>query len=397
MEGRDPGSGSIHVELLNNEFGCSLDKLAFSSAPVDEAVAADWRDEYLSQLDDFGEDVLIVGLRQQSQAAYTFLCLCGMNWNKRNVPLILYNVALLLVVPATELSFGTMSRTIQNTILSEPLSFALAVAVTIQFVGILVCVYCSAIRLNTRYRVYELQLHRRTITATVATTICSFAISVIFLPFALPQASSSVLAIICGCFAAECIIFGGGLHFLFVDVAAASAMLQSLRMNVSKGDSISVESIEKVRSEINRIVHAGYTVNTALIATALCNVFVALALFILVSDISILFLIVSYMFKEVIVAVVGLYRVACVNELYFALVDSFGGLISRSTARSSEIATSDDRKLINLCLTFQYLQSRPIKFPLVGLVLTRKDVILRFSIWFFGIFVSSLSKAIKFR
>jgi hypothetical protein len=84
----------------------------------------------------------------------------------------------------------------------------------------------------------------------------------------------------------------------------------------------------------------------------------------------------------------GLYSAARANEQYYALVHSLGQVVE--TSKLSQLADNQQHSF-----ALQALIARPVQFPLVGLCLTRKDVIVRFSLFIFSLLLSGVKNVIK--
>jgi hypothetical protein len=409
----DLAMNSIHVELLSSPsseaLGSSVDskdgyRNNHNSHCIAEkgAVSTVARRNDIVDLVGFDEDsfeeadeTLADAIWRTNRCCYVIFALTGLIWTRQKIPLIVYNVIMLLCVPISSVAYlAVVVSHPQLQSFNLPTAVCLGTAVLMQYSGLLVCTYLNALRLNAKYKKYELSAHRQTMTATVLTTLVALGVTLVSLPFGLSEASIAVryrgTAFVM--FVLECVMFGANMHFLFVDAQVSFDIISALINSVNQKKQYSIATLETIKSEVQRIVNAGYIANTALISTALSNVLIAFIMFILLNDATVLWLMVSYLFKEVIVAFMGLYYVACVNELDSKLDVACGQSIRTASVDKTQ---STERKL-ELSMSVQYLQLERFKFPMVGMVLTRKDVALRFSIWLFGILISAASKSQNF-
>jgi hypothetical protein len=269
------------------------------------------------------------------------------------------------------------------------------IGITLQYAGMLVCYPFIARRLNSKCSRYQLLTHSKTIFISCATTLVASILSTLFASYALPQGSSWVRkGWMMYSMLTMCLILSILSHFLFVDARVANDILDILRLKVIRRKHVSAADVDKVRMIVDYCVRTGYITNTVLIGVALGNVIVSLGLFVFVREPRVLFQIVTYFSKEVVLAAVGLYYAACANEKYFALVSAVGKLVE--SAPLDPMQTWEGQKeTLQRSLVLQGLIANPIQYPLVGLVLTRKDVFFRFSLYLFSILLSGFKDSLK--
>lgn len=322
-------------------------------------------------------------------------------WSKSYPVTVCYNIIILSAVPLSAISdiamhgmASTASTVNEKSTLNTTVSVTvLWAALCIQYIGILVSTFKNAVRMQSMFVAQEVEHHKNAFSANVCTTVVAILPSILLVPFALPQAPRYAWAIAIIMFVCECLNIGGNMHFLCVDARMALSKLlknAATSKNTDVDLPITVESVENVRKEVHAIVSRGLVPNNALMITALSNVGAAFALFIIADDVNVLCMIVCFLFKEVIVAVVGLVHVALVNEAYHSVIGALGDRMFQHCC--SEKGSQSAEHKLQLCLTFQNLQAKPITFPLSGMVLTRREVAFRFGMWLFGVILSTAKK-----
>jgi hypothetical protein len=288
------------------------------------------------------------------------------------------------------------------------------IAVACQVTAILACTYHNSRRLSSKYKNLEIAIHAKLTFRSLMTSVITAVISTIpILENVLREDfnEETVLYQITLDFAIVlvlCVIFGANTQFLLVDVVLAEMQVQKLIQQQLGGTNVTMNDLETIRQDIKLAEQEGFIVNTTLMSTALVNVAVAFAVFIVhPSSFSLCFSI-SFLLKEVILAFVGLYMTAVVNEANDELTTALSRALVRKQATDPSpgysinpsdmplrpYAEEEPIQKVDTKAVLVSLQAEPIKFSLLGMKLTRKDVIFRFMLWLFGILLSLAERAV---
>jgi hypothetical protein len=161
--------------------------------------------------------------------------------------------------------------------------------------------------------------------------------------------------------------------FIYVDVIACKKLLLEAVSQV-KENQLTPIKFRHIREMFNTRVQQASLSNNNLITVALLNMLcVTLVLIVSTSvfdDLSLALFILAFMIREVIFTVVVFWEIAKVNELSIQLTEEIG--------HYRELSNDDTEKQMKL---FMNAFSKPITFPLAGMVLTRKDIIFRLILW----------------
>jgi hypothetical protein len=328
-------------------------------------------------------------LASQSTAAYLLLCCCGLVWKDWvGISNCLHNI-----IMATLCLLGALPVVLYLIYIDLPLdhqtgaSILIVAALGLQSVGLAIGTYFNACRLRSKCRKYEVRNMCLTISVTIKTimwaAVCSLLPALpIFLKFYSSLVALAVSAVI--------VLLGGNLQFLLADALSAQQILLKLTGAVVKNEEITLLEVQTARKEIDRIVDNDNAANTAIMATALINVLSIFVISILLND-SIPELIETscfLLFKEVVVALVGLYWIACVNDESQRLVQ----LVSDSLTTRRLLNDLEASQVTDLTIILQSLHANRIQFSITGMVISRKEVAFRFGAWLFGTVLSSVSK-----
>jgi hypothetical protein len=316
---------------------------------------------------------------------YRILCVVGFVWRDPNsIPNVLRNiwncVALLTVFNPMffVVDFAQLTR--------QSIWGVLMFAVFVQSVGVGMCTYLNVCRLRNRYIGDEPSIFCSAGRVTWI-SISVAAIGTVLLPVIADLAHSRPMYFILEVFPSV-VISGINIQFIILDSNHARCLVLHLVNMARTGEQLSMEEINRVCCSINRIVNKSFHATTAIMLAALTNllcIFV-LAIFLHRSGmLMVVYLSCIFLFKEIVFAVVGLYYAAYVNESVAELT-----IIMGNKLRLANMSSSADSRQISLAL--QSLQACPIKFPIVGMVLTRKDVAVRIGLWAFSVALSLFTK-----
>jgi hypothetical protein len=183
---------------------------------------------------------------------------------------------------------------------------------------------------------------------------------------------------------------GATTSFVLLDAFSAEVVLKQLIRYVRSAEPFDPETVHTVVNEVHRIVTTGAVTNSVITVVALANVTIIFALGIFTRGNLSLVVGISFIWlsKEFVYAVAILYSIACVNETSTELVSEIGIQFSKLDANDPD----GRRSLLEMNQVLQYLISNPVKFPILGMVLTRKDVAFRFGIWAFGLLLSGITR-----
>jgi hypothetical protein len=264
--------------------------------------------------------------------------------------------------------------------IDDYVSIPLAVSLLFQGVGIFISTYYNSKRLVGKGRNYEPTAFSKHLWSGVWLVAVLIFVSVPQLLIVPPYLVVTYFG--------PSLVLAGNIYFLIVDTSVCQRTLRNC-IAAAETDRLTTDMINTARTEVASRVRIGFIANSAIMATALVNV---LAIFVIaliahIHPLDFVLYVVSFMLREVIVAAIGLYNVALVNEEYDRLVYRVG--IASQAANS----LSAEKKLDN-CVMLNLIIACPIHFPIVGMTLRRKDVLLRFSIWLFGILLSTAGQAL---
>jgi hypothetical protein len=328
-----------------------------------------------------------------SSSAYLLLCCCGLVWKDWNgVGNFMHNLVMAWfcflgpLAPAAQLANSGSSERTNAPIRHEAARF-------IQYVGLAISTYFNARRLSSRCRRYEVDNMCLTVPITTKTIICAIVCTVI--P-ALPiynDVPGDLFAVIIALLIIFIFFLGGNLQFMLTDAESSHQILQNLTKRLARNGSVSLVEVQVARKEIERIVDNGNAANTAIMATALINVLCVFIVSILLNAGVFGLIEVSCLvfFKEVIVAMVGLYWIASVNDES----QRFVKLVGESLTTRRLLRELDVDQITDMTIILHSLQTNPIRFQITGMVITRREVAFRFSAWLFGTVLSAVSKLIK--
>jgi hypothetical protein len=322
--------------------------------------------------------------------SYVFLCICGLIWKPNssasNILLNCWNVFIIITTFLPVLYFIACVMFNQYSESEEIVSFIFMGTVFVQCVGALV---------GTFYNAFRVPSYRENVDAdhilkvTVVALAVSFFLSVFFvLGFSL-ESLGDFLAV----FGFQVLLapsVGGSFYFMLLDAYSALARIEDLTRMVQNNGSLTLREVKAARLSVHAIVSLGFIPNSVVMATALCNVAATFVFVILrgyfPSEGVMLVMITIAFSKEIIVALVGLWIIGQVNEASTRLAVVVTNHMTMKVLEESLEAGQ------SLAMVLNSLQADPIKFPITGMVLTRKDVALRFGLWLFGILLSSAER-----
>jgi hypothetical protein len=323
---------------------------------------------------------------------YMSLWLCGLVFDNRHSAIIRYAVMVCWFLILGGSLCELLLIFINVKVIADLVLFF---AVLIQLVGLLVSQTRNVTRLRSRFRVYEPL-------SIKAVSRCGFLFAVVMMLVSVP----AVLIIFyqrapwAYC-ATTCVntylgvILGGNVLFILVDADCANSILQKLIDEASREDSLSLYNVDNSAREIKSVIGRSFLSSNAIVLTALINVLIVFVFVVLndVRDWSQYLVVFSFLGREIVAAVVCLYWVALVNEKYDAQVRKIGSQLAEECLRPRMVPDSPSIKSQELNSLLNILVSNPIQYPLVGMVLRRKDVMVRFGIWVFGVLLSVATKS----
>jgi hypothetical protein len=258
----------------------------------------------------------------------------------------------------------------------------------VQEIGILVGHYYNSGRLLSKCKVIEVKGFAG-IQATVTwLVIAMILISTISLIAMANQLELIELAFGVICEVVICLLAGANAVFILADANTTWHLLHLLTQSVDDCSELNMHQVNIVRNEVRAIESRGLVGRNAILATALLNVLGVFVLAVTVEAPGAYLAESSFVFgREIVIAVVLLYYAALTNEKYDTLVDKVAAQIQKKCCPPVD---RDGALWANLVLNSIF--SSPITFPLVGMTLRRKDVLLRLAVWIFGVALSLLSK-----
>jgi hypothetical protein len=296
----------------------------------------------------------------------------------------------LMVLVLCLLSATAVATLRANSVVDTAAHLALSLGLILQVIGFLVGAYSTSRRLRRRCKLYENEAYYPGFCAALAcitiTVVAIGAASFIFF-----RAQQSLAWLVFPVLSTLLSIgIGAASSFIFMDAFCANAILKEAINQLRSTMPVDPIVIETIANEVNCIVNNGFITNSAVTVVALMNVVI---IFVIVVTARVNLNIVMgqafvWLSKEVIFAVAILYSVACVNETSDELNREVGVQYFKLDAKN----LANRQRLDELSQVLQYLMSNPVRFPIAGMILTRKDVALRFGIWGFGLLLSGVAR-----
>jgi hypothetical protein len=318
-------------------------------------------------------------LQSLDSTTYGIFCICGLVWKENNtLSSILHNGwnCLVFAVVAAPAIY-TLSLSPLALASSAKLSFYFSIisfALWFQAIAIVLSNYKNGVRLHLKINALEIASFESvkmvtwisTLTATLGTIAMPIYFSISY------HADSQALLFSVVMLFPLAVVNGINFQFLLADAHYGYTVLKKMATG-AEGHLLSLRDVDFVRAQVNRVVDRGYFSATSLMACALINMFCIFIIVLLLgySD-ALLFDFFALFFKEIVFALIGLCFVAFVNEASRECVCVLG----RRLAAQRNLSAHDMR----ISLILQSLQSCPIEFSLVHMVLTRKDIAVRFEI-----------------
>jgi hypothetical protein len=234
--------------------------------------------------------------------------------------------------------------------------------------------YCNYRRLNEKALLLEVEAYKKLIPEILAVTALLVAAVFPFLAITEGGEQYFVFTLIL-----ESTASGACLLFITADAEVCRTLITHGMQKLDE-KTLTLLFAQEIRTHMEeRIAKHNFT-NSVLIAVAVLNLGAILILcFFLHSIEETIVLFLAYFFRELVVALVAFWKVAQVNEASSRLVKS----ILKSLEGTSWMDSLETNQLRQLQL-FLSLSGNRISYPLMGAKLTRKDVLLRFSLWLVG-------------
>jgi hypothetical protein len=291
------------------------------------------------------------------------------------------------------------------------LGLLFAVVILAQFLSLVVSTYWNLKRLYRPAHSYEIPQYSGSLNPTLFVLLIFLVSSGATIPifmkaFRLCTFPVAVLWTICIVLnLGTCSLFAVSVLFIFVDVKTSSYLIQYL-IHEHQANRLTLKLLLKVKQEIKHRVKAHEPANNALMIVALINalfvIIIAIAYKNLLNDVIFILAMTTAFLREVIFVLVGFWEGAKVNELSDELIvrlsksvpdEELDYLLIEENNNSSSLLLNErnnnnndlmmnekDREFHRMTLYTNAL-SDPISFPLAGMRLTRKDILIRFSLW----------------
>jgi hypothetical protein len=337
--------------------------------------------------EELSKDLLMDALRGYS---YWVLCVSGFIWKDpdgiRNFFLCIWNVALFSAASAFSIGAFLSLFMTRHTATSH---YVLLCAVVVQSIGVSVGTVLNVRRLRRKYYNDQVVAFNSAQKSTWLSILIAFTgmFTIPAIDLSLKNTVTGLVFIIC---IPSVVQNGINIQFVLADSNLARCLVRDLVQKVRKGESVSLLEIKCLRNKVHRIVDESFYATTAVMLAALSNL---LCLFVLVvfvdrsNVVLVLFQSCLFLFKEIIFAIVGLYFASLVNEAAAELTWEIGEKLTYVDLNSF----NDSRQM---SFVLHSLQACPIQFPIVGMVLKRKDVALRVGLWVFSVLLSLFAKII---
>jgi hypothetical protein len=321
--------------------------------------------------------------------SYWFLCLCGFVWkDKITLPNLCLNIwvcVVYILMCAPELYLFIQSSVAGTDSNEQPIFWVFLFALLFQSAGIMLSSYFNSTRLRRKHSANEMAAFK---SMQLASSISVAVVIIGTIAYPCTVASRDPIVFIMA-FLPQLIVGGANVHFLLTDARYTQTCIYKLIDMATAGQHITIADVKLVHTRVQRIVSDGSLPATAIMSTALVNLLCLFAATVLYAgnELEVVYYFFVLFFKEIVFAVVGLYYAGCANEASRELIRVLGArILAQPSSESLESA--------HIIPILNSLQACPIEFPVVGMVLTRKDVAFRFSIWCFGVLLSFASKSI---
>jgi hypothetical protein len=234
--------------------------------------------------------------------------------------------------------------------------------------------YCNYRRLNEKALVLEVEAYKKLIPEILAVTALLVAAAFPFLAFAETGIQYFVFTLIL-----ESTASGACLLFITADAEVCRTLITH-GMQKFEENTLTLQFVQEIRTHMEERIAKHNLGNSVLITVAILNLGALLILsFFLHSIEGTIVWLLAFFFRELVVALVAFWKVAQVNEASSKLVK----IVLKSLEGTSWMDSLETNQLRQLQL-FLSLSGNRISYPLMGAKLTRKDVLLRFSLWLVG-------------
>jgi hypothetical protein len=323
---------------------------------------------------------------------YAIFCVCGLVWKDNdtssNILHNTWNCILPVIMAAPAIGLTVAFKYYRP---SEPKVVfyysVLLFSCWFQAVAVILSNVRNGFRLRLRCNAGEITSFQKVRLPTLISVFLAV-IGTVLVPFSLHDGHE--LAILTtGVFVPLAIVNAINLQFLLADAHYANTLLMKMA-TIASETSFSLHDVDFVRAEVSRIVDKGFVSATSLIVCALVNLacFLIIVLLFAFDQLNDFFV---YFFREIVFALMGLYYVACANEAAKHCMYMLGRQLTAGHLPSTILSTAE---VTRISIILQSMQSCPIEFSLVSMVLTRKDVVVRFGLWLAAVVLSLVSRAI---
>jgi hypothetical protein len=301
---------------------------------------------------------------------------------------VMQNALMVVILLALSIVPGL---SVENDFLSGfdyPSQIAVSSALFVQVIEIGIATFFVVRRLQCKCRSYEATIYPAACVATLKCVVTSSCLVLAGIYILVGNISRGWHAFLYVTFSSAGI--GGTTSFVFLDAFAADAALKQFIHSLRLRGPFDPETVHTVVNEVHHIVSNGFITNSVVTTVALFNVIIVFALGVFTrGNLSLVVgLALVWLSKELVFAVAILYSIACVNETSTELVSEVGIQFAKLDAQDP----NGRRCLLEMNQVLQYLLSNPVNFPILGMVLSRKDVAFRFGIWAFGLLLSGITR-----
>lgn len=331
-----------------------------------------------------GRDSLVSMLDRRS-AAYVLIVFGGLQWDD-----ILHQLWSSFII-VMEIIFFATGLLICFTYNFRPSELLFIACILCQGASVIICTYYNSIRLRGSHNDTDTEaigFWGPYVSVLTVVLIVIGSLTGLILAFVSDSQDGTIVTIVpvvITAFVLMNVVLCANLLFILADAEVISRSIESLsRALHDRPSSLSIKMIIAVRQEIHRRMSEGWVASTTLIGTAVINVIIVLASFVVSNHLSLTEELLIVCYREVVIAFVAFWYVALVNEKYDKLIHDVEAYISTNCFAES-VKTE-------LCWLLLSLQSNPLTISLMGMTLRRKDVLFRFSLWLFGILLSIATK-----
>jgi hypothetical protein len=373
-------STALSLPLLNHGMHSGTNEINFDNAGI--SASGEEFDELKSSL-----------VESLDRITHAIFCVCGLVWKDNNTASNIlqntWNCTLLVIMAAPAMYMSEVFSRFYGSSKPETVFYlsVLLFSCWFQAVAVSLSNIRNGFRLQLKCNAGEIASFERVKWPTLFSAFIAM-IGTALVPFSL-YGGHEVRILSTGVFVPLAVVNAINLQFLLADAHYAHTLLMKMATKVNEA-SFSLHDVDFVRTEVSRVLDKGFISATSLMVCALVNLacFLIVVLLFAFDQLNDFFI---FFFREIVFALVGLYFVACANEASKHCTYILGRRLTAGHVPSTVPSTVE---VTRISIILQSLQSCPVEFSLVSMVLTRKDILVRFGLWLAAVTLSFVSRAL---